>query len=84
MIRTRSLLALSLGLVLAAPVMLMARSTAIGLPDAPTADQSTTARMVYGLLSDSRYAYRPRALDDALSREILDGYLEALDPPSCS
>ena len=80
MIRTRSLLALSLGLVLAAPVMLMARSTAIGLPDAPTADQSTTARMVYGLLSDSRYAYRPRALDDVLSREILDGYLEALDP----
>ena len=80
MIRTRTLLALSLGLALAAPVVLLARGSAVGLPAPPTEDQSTTARMVYGLLSDSRYAYRPRALDDALSREILDGYLEALDP----
>ena len=80
MIRNRTLLALSLGLALAAPVMLMARSTAVALPAAPTEDQATTARMVYGLLSDSRYAYRPRELDDALSREILKGYLEALDP----
>ncbi|GAB1406803.1 carboxy terminal-processing peptidase [Thermomonas brevis] len=80
MIRNRTLLALSLGLALAAPVMLMARSTAVGMPAPPTEDQATTARMVYGLLSDSRYAYRPRELDDALSREILKGYLEALDP----
>ena len=80
MIRNRTLLTLSLGLAMAAPVVLMARSTAISLPAAPTEDQSTTARMVYGLLSDSRYAYRPRALDDALSREILTGYLESLDP----
>ena len=46
------------------------------VPNAPTTDQVTAAKLVYGLLSDSRYAYRPRALDDALSREILEGYLE--------
>ena len=46
---------------------------------APTADQATTSRLVYGLLSDSRYAYRPRALDDALSQDILKRYLETLD-----
>ena len=80
MIRNRTLLAISLGLALAAPVVLLARGADIALPTAPTADQSTTSRMVYGLLSDSRYAYRPRELDDALSREILKGYLEALDP----
>ena len=34
---------------------------------------------MYGLLSDSRYAYRPRALDDALSADIFKRYLEALD-----
>ena len=80
MIRNRTLLAISLGLALAAPVVLLARGADIALPTAPTADQSTTSRMVYGLLSDSRYAYRPRELDDALSREILKGYLETLDP----
>ena len=80
MIRNRPLLALSLGLVLAAPLVLLARSADTGLPAAPTADQATTSRMVYGLLSDSRYAYRPRTLDDALSREVHKRYLEALDP----
>ena len=35
--------------------------------------------LVYGLLSDSRYAYRPSALDDALSADIFKRYLEALD-----
>ena len=78
--RNRTLLTLSLGLALAAPLALLAGSGDIALPAAPTKDQSTTARMVYGLLSDSRYAYRPRALDDALSREILTEYLKTLDP----
>ena len=32
------------------------------LPAAPTSDQSTPSRLVYGLLSASRSAYRPRAL----------------------
>ena len=76
----RTLLALSLGLALAAPLGLLARGDGDALPSAPTGDQATTSRLVYGLLSDSRYAYRPRALDDALSQDILKRYLEALDP----
>ena len=76
----RTLLALSLGLALAAPLALLARGDNDALPSAPTGDQATTSRLVYGLLSDSRYAYRPRALDDALSQDILKRYLEALDP----
>jgi carboxyl-terminal processing protease len=49
--------------------------------DAPevSAAQTTTSKLVYGLLSDSRYAYRPRALDDALSQNIFTDYFEALD-----
>ena len=54
--------------LLAAPLALLAR------PDgrdqvaiAPTADQTTISRMVYGALSDSRLAYRPRPADEALS-----------------
>ncbi len=45
----------------------------------PSADQSQAATMVFGVLSDSRYAYRPRELNDALSAEIYKRYLEALD-----
>jgi len=81
---TRTMLALSLGLALAAPLALLARAGAgngsDALPSAPTSDQATTSRLVYGLLSDSRYAYRPRALDDALSQDVLKRYLETLDP----
>jgi len=44
-----------------------------------SAAHSTTSRLVYGLLSDSRYAYRPRALDDALSQTVFKDYFEALD-----
>ena len=78
---TRTMLALSLGLALAAPLALLARSgDGTVLPSTPTADQATTSRLVYGLLSDSRYAYRPRALDDALSQDVLKRYLETLDP----
>ena len=81
---TRTLLALSLGLALAAPLALLARADAassdIVMPAAPTTDQATTSRLVHGLLSDSRYAYRPRALDDALSQDVLKRYLETLDP----
>ncbi len=77
---TRSLLAASLALALIAPLALLARpDSAVALPTAPTQNQSTTSRLVHGLLSDSRYAYRPRALDDALSQEVLKRYLESLD-----
>src|SRR3546814_2331431 len=45
----------------------------------PTRDQALAAQRVYGLLSDSRYHYKPRPLDDALSSQIFDDYLKALD-----
>ena len=46
---------------------------------APTDAQAAATTLVYGLLSDSRYAYRPRALDDQLSAEIFRRYFESLD-----
>src|SRR5690606_34658848 len=49
------------------------------LPATARVDQSTTSKLVYGLLSDSRYAYRPRALDGTLSADIFKRYLESLD-----
>ena len=74
-------------LALAAPLALLARAPGAtggqandsAIPSGPTADEVTTARYVYGLLSDSRYAYRPRQLDDALSQDIFKRYLDALD-----
>ncbi|GAB1596696.1 carboxy terminal-processing peptidase [Lysobacter claricitrinus] len=71
-----------LALLLTAPLALLARpdSGSTTIPNAPTPDQATAAKLVYGLLSDSRYAYRPRALDDSLSADIYKRYLEALDP----
>jgi carboxyl-terminal processing protease len=73
-------------LALATPLALLARVPGSGgdsagnaIPTGPTADQATTAKYVFGLLSDSRYAYRPRTLDDALSADIFKRYLEALD-----
>jgi carboxyl-terminal processing protease len=46
---------------------------------APTDVQAATTTLVYGLLSDSRYAYRPRTLNDQLSAEIYRRYFESLD-----
>lgn len=43
------------------------------------AAQSTTSKLVYGLLSDSRYAYRPQPLDDAMSQHVFDAYFKSLD-----
>src|SRR5688572_22643491 len=70
-----------LALLLTAPLALLARADGgtSALPNAPTADQALAAKYVYGLLSDSRYAYRPRALDDALSQDMYKRYLESLD-----
>lgn len=73
---SHTLLALALATV---PLALLARADGDGLAG-PTADQATTSKLVYGLLSDSRYAYRPRALDDALSQDVFKRYLEAIDP----
>lgn len=43
-------------------------------------DRSATAKLVQGLMSDRRYAYRRGAVDDALSSELFDAYVDALDP----
>ncbi|MCY7312727.1 MAG: carboxy terminal-processing peptidase [Pseudoxanthomonas sp.] len=75
-LKTPAIVLLTLALV--APLALLARADS-QVVAAPTADQATTAKLVYGLLSDSRYAYRPRALDDALSQDVFKRYLEALD-----
>ena len=70
-----SLLAFALTLSAALP----ARADAPALASAPTADQTTTSRLVYGLLSDSRYAYRPKVLDAAAAQDVFKRYLESLD-----
>ncbi|KAF1684907.1 tail-specific protease [Pseudoxanthomonas broegbernensis] len=71
---------LSLAFLLAAPTALPARTDAPAqVAIAPTADQATTSKLVYGLLSDSRYAYRPRPADAAMSADIFRRYLESLD-----
>lgn len=66
-------------LALTAPLALGARADSDAIPAQASAAQVTTSKLVYGLLSDSRYAYRPRALDDALSQDVFKRYLEALD-----
>ena len=70
-----SLLVLALSL----PFALGVRADAPARIEANQA-QATTARLIYGWLSNSRFAYRPRELDDALSQKVFDRYLEALDP----
>ncbi|PPJ43094.1 MULTISPECIES: carboxy terminal-processing peptidase [unclassified Pseudoxanthomonas] len=70
---------LLLALALSTPLALLARGDGDAVAVAPTADQANTSKLVYGLLSDSRYAYRPRPLDDALSQDVFKRYLEALD-----
>ncbi|RMH93448.1 tail-specific protease [Lysobacter pythonis] len=45
-----------------------------------TRAQTDTAAVVHGLLSSSRFAYRPRELDAALGAEVWKRYLESLDP----
>ncbi|KGQ17964.1 Tail-specific protease [Lysobacter dokdonensis DS-58] len=79
---SKTLPVISLALALTAPIALLARGADddATLAGAPSAAQAKTAELVYGLLSDSRFAYRPRALDDTLSRDIHKRYLEAMDP----
>jgi len=78
---SKTLPVLALAFAISTPIALLARAdNETKLPTGPTADEATTAKLVYGLLSDSRYAYRPRALDDALSQDVFKRYLEALDP----
>ncbi len=72
--------ALPVSLLALALTVPLAWLTAQADAGSPSAEQATAAKLVYGVLSDSRYAYRPRALDDKLSAEMLDRYLESLDP----
>ena len=81
----QKLIALSVALPLALAVATAATpagtpgKTAAAAGFQPSAEQAAAARMVYGLLSDSRYVYRSKPLDDAMSREIHRRYLESLD-----
>lgn len=71
-----------IALALAAPLGLMARAegdAGNAIVEGARVDHATTSKLVYGLLSDSRYAYRPRALDAAMSAEVFKRYLESLD-----
>lgn len=77
----RLLSAFVIALALSVPLALMARADGeAAIPASPSVDQVRTAQLVHGLLSDSRYAYRPRQLDAAMERDILKRYLESLDP----
>ena len=76
-----------LALALAAPIPFIAMADgarqAAMAPVAATVTtpaQADTAAIVHGLLSDSRYAYRPKALDAQLGAEVWKRYLEGLDP----
>ncbi|PJK05944.1 tail-specific protease [Lysobacteraceae bacterium NML91-0268] len=81
-----------LALALAAPISLLAmadspvpRARAEHAATPPAAfvtsgEQRDTSALVHGLLSDSRYAYRPRPLNDELGAEAWKRYLESLDP----
>jgi len=69
-----------IALALLLPLGLMARATGENTAaDTPAVDQTATSKLVFNLLSGSQYAYRPRPLDAAMSAEIFDNYLEALD-----
>src|SRR5690349_9258993 len=78
---TRKMLAISalLPLTLALAATNVARNAPSAEQFQPTDAQSASARLVYGLLSDSRYAYRPMELNDNLSADIFRRYLQSLD-----
>jgi carboxyl-terminal processing protease len=72
----KNVLALSLSLTLAAP--LLAKPKTVSLADlTPTAEQGEAADWVSKYLTRLHYASKP--LDDAMSQEILKRYLDALD-----
>ena len=74
-----ALLPLTLAIAAASAPVAPASASRAGQPMAPTAAQAEATTLVYGLLSDSRYAYRPMALDDSLSQDIFRRYIESLD-----
>ena len=77
---SRLISAALVALALSVPLALMARSGGEdAIPASASQDQVRTSRLVYGLLSDSRFVYRPREMDAQMSSDIFDGYLESLD-----
>src|SRR3546814_12319445 len=75
---SRTLSTSVIALALSVPLVLTARS-GDGLPATSRVDQATTSKLVYGLLSDRRYAYRPRPLGGPLSPDLFPPYLDSLD-----
>ncbi len=73
----RNLIASNAPAALASTGTLAPRSGAVTL--APTSEEARAARLVYGLLSDSQFHYRPEPLDDAMSAQIFKRYLDDLD-----
>ena len=55
------------------------RSRVDALSLEPNAQQTEAARWMAQLVSNSRFHYSPQKLDDALSGQIFDRYLESLD-----
>lgn len=55
------------------------RSRVDALSLEPNAQQTEAARWMAQLVSNSRFHYSPQKLDDALSEQIFDRYLKALD-----
>jgi len=70
-----------IALLLAAPLFACAADPPAQAPASimPSVDQAATSRLVFSLLSQSQYSYRPRPLDTAMSEQIFDNYLDALD-----
>lgn len=68
-----------IALALSVPLALMARADGNDLPTSASADQTRATKLVYGLLSDSRYVYRPRTLDRAMSTDVFNRYFDSLD-----
>ncbi|MBE5317371.1 MAG: carboxy terminal-processing peptidase [Xanthomonadales bacterium] len=81
--RSRSLRFAPLLLALLLPLAPVSAKTERSRVDAlslePNAQQTEAARWMAQLVSNSRFHYSPQALDDALSGQIFDRYLEALD-----
>lgn len=79
--RYRNILQLALAVLLLVPVALAARAdlgVLVPISLSPEAKHQKLDQAIAGLLS--HYHYRQASLDDRLSEEILDAYLEALDP----
>ena len=77
--------------LLPTPVAVFAQAQAVAPIERPTtplparpesmtpAEKTLAMRLVYGLLSDSQFAYRPAALDKTLAKDVFKRYLEGLD-----